>query len=495
MTERKSSYGKVLKSSTIVGGAQVINLIVGMVRVKFVAILIGPAGVGLVGTYTAITSMVSSLSGLGLNSSGVREVAVANGSGDAEQVGRAALTLRRMVWLTGVIGALVLVVLAVPISLYTFKDRAHTLPLIYLASTVFFAAIQGGQMALIQGMRKIADLAKINVLGTVVGSLFSVGLYYLYGIDGIVPSLIVLAALNLVFSWWFARKIPLPFVNLTWKESFAQTGGLVKLGFALMWSCLLVSVVGYLTRTLISRNLGIDDVGIFQAAFNLSGVFVSFVFGSMGADFYPSLTLVAEDNEKVNCLVNEQTEIGMFLAVPGLIATIVFAPWVIHIFYSSAFEQSIELLRWFAFGCLGKVISWPMGFILLAKGESRLFFITESLFNILHLVLIWVGMTYLGITGVAVAFVVMYLLYALGMLLVSRKLTSFTWSEGVKNIFAVFIPISLVVFISSFFVPQDIFIYCGIVICVLSTLYCLKQITYRLGPEHRICMFINRFIS
>jgi PST family polysaccharide transporter len=64
MTEQapaeSSSYGQILKSSALVGGAQIFNLLLGMVRTKFAATLIGPAGVGLIGNYSAIQGLVVS---------------------------------------------------------------------------------------------------------------------------------------------------------------------------------------------------------------------------------------------------------------------------------------------------------------------------------------------------------------------------------------------------------------------------------------------------
>jgi len=489
---KNNSYGQILKSSSIIGGAQAINMVIGMIRTKFVAVLLGPAGVGLIGTYVAITGLVRCLSGLGINSSGVREVAEANGGGHAEQVGRTILTLRRMVWLTGAVGVLILGLFAVPISQFTFKDSSHAVPLMFLAVTLFFQAIQGGQMALIQGMRRIADLARINVIGSAVGTVISIGLYYWMGMDGIVPALISLAALNLGTSWWFARKMPVPKVTMTWRESFAQTGGLIKLGVAMMCSGLVVTFVAYLTLALISRDISIEAVGVFQAAFSLSGMFINFVLGAMGADFYPSLTAVSHDNKKVNSLVNEQTEIGLLLAVPGLIATIVLAPLVIWIFYTGAFTESVDLLRWFVFGCLGRVVSWPMGFIMLARGESRLFLITETMFGLIHAALIWIGLKFFGLMGVAIAFMTLYILYTAAMLAVSRHLTSFTWSRGVKALLFILLPASLFVFLTSLLLPVLPATAIGSVLWLLVGVYCLRQLAMRLGAEHRICRMVAK---
>ncbi len=488
----KNSYSQILKSSSIVGGAKAINMIIGMVRTKFVAVLLGPAGVGMMGTYLAITGLIGSLSGLGINSSGVREVAKAKGTGDTKKIGTTILTLRRMVWFTGTLGALILVLCAVPISRYTFNDSSYAVPLMFLASILFFQAINGGQMALIQGMRRIMDLARINVLGSAVGTVISVTLYYWLGMDGIVPALIALAIFNLGISWWFVREIPVPRVTISWRESFFQTGGLVKLGVALMCAGLVGAFVAYLTRTLIFRDIGIEAVGVFQAAFGLSGMFINFVLGAMGADFYPRLTSVSRDNDKVNTLVNEQTEIGLLLAVPGLIATIVLAPWVIRIFYTGAFTESVDLLRWFVLGCIGRVISWPMGFIMLAKGESRMFLITETVFGAIHVALLWLGLKLFGLIGVAIAFMTLYILYSMGMLAVSHHLTSFTWSKSVKNFLFILLPASLLVFLSALLLPVIPTTAIGSAVCLLTGVYCLQQLTHRLGTGHKICRLVAK---
>ena len=41
-----NSYGHVLKYTGIFGGVQVLNILVGLVRTKAVALLLGPAGMG-----------------------------------------------------------------------------------------------------------------------------------------------------------------------------------------------------------------------------------------------------------------------------------------------------------------------------------------------------------------------------------------------------------------------------------------------------------------
>ena len=491
MTEQKKSYSRIMKSSSLIGGAQFINILIGMVRVKFVAVLLGPIGVGLVATYQATVQLIGTIAGLGLQSSAVRDIAQAVSKGDQEHIGRTVLTLRRMCWLTGGVGTLAVALLSNTLSQMTFNSPDYAQEIALVGLTILFANLQGGQMALIQGMRRIGDLAKLNVIGVASGSVISVGLYWWLGLEGIVPAIVLLGITQLSASWWFARKVEVPKVTMSWLESFKAAGGMVKLGLAFMWNGLLIAVVAYLTRTLIAHEIDLMAVGIFSAAFALSGLVVNFVLGAMGADYYPSLTAINTDHQKMRELVNQQTEIGILLALPVLLATIALAPWAIKIFYTPEFSQAADLLRWFALGCLGRVISWPMGFIILAKGNSLLFVLTETVIIILHIVLIWGFLTWLGIEGVAIAYPTLYFIYTIMMLMVAKYLIGFRWNVGVRKILHSMLPLVIVTFAAGLFLPEIPATIIGLIVTVGVSLFCMRGLVRRLGAEHKVCKMID----
>lgn len=307
----------------MMGGAQGISLLLGMVRTKFVAMLIGPLGVGLLDTYLAIQGMVWAVAGLGIQASAVRDVAVAAAKGDEETIGRTVLSLQRICWVTGILGALAMVALAIPLSYYTFESKEHAWAISFLGVIILLGSIQGGQMAFIQGMHRIGDLARLTIIGAVTGTIVSITLYAWLGLQGIIPALLLLALFQLIASWYFARRIPVAKVVMTWKESFELSRGMVRLGLAFMWDGILVTIVAYLTRAFITQEISLEAVGIFSAAFALSGLFIRFIISAMAADFYPRLTAISDDHIAMKQMVNEQMEIGLLLAVPGLLATLI----------------------------------------------------------------------------------------------------------------------------------------------------------------------------
>src|SRR5260370_1792657 len=146
---------------------------------------------------------------------------------------------------------------------------------------------------------------------------------------GVVPSLVAVAAMSLVTSWWYSRKVRMHTPPITASQGMQEVAALLKLGFAFMTSGLMTMGSAYSIRIIVLRKLGYEATGLYQSAWTLGGLYMGFILQAMGADFYPRLTASAHDNTKCNRLVNEHAKIGLFLCGPGIITTPTFAPHLI----------------------------------------------------------------------------------------------------------------------------------------------------------------------
>ncbi|MFO1477581.1 MAG: O-antigen translocase [Verrucomicrobiota bacterium] len=475
------SYGQVLKSSALIGGATVINSGLGIVRQKAMALLLGPAGFGLMGIYLSISEMTRSVAGMGINSSGVRQIAEAVGTGDSKRIARTIIALRRVAFATGALGSLLLVAFAKPVSRLTFGDDTHATSVALMALAVFFMDISAAQVALIQGMRRVADLARVNVLGALFGTVLSIPIVYLFyrqgrAEQGVVPALVCVAAMSILTSWWYARKIQVERVTVPLRELWAEAGELLKLGFVFMATGLMTLCIPYAVRVMILRTIGPEGTGFYQAAWILSGTYVGFILAAMGADFYPRLTAVASRHDECNRLVNEQAEVGLLMAGPGLLATLTFAPLVIQLFYSDKFGPSVEILRWNCIGMLLQVASWPMGFIIIAKGARAVFFWTELASCAVHIGLVWLLIHGFQLAGVGMAFAAFYALHWILVYVIARRMTGFCWSPQSLRIFAVLAPVFAVVFGAWYVLPPYAAFGIGALATVLTGVYALRTI-------------------
>lgn len=482
-TAGKSSYGQILKSSALIGGSSVLNIGVGIVRTKAMAVLLGPAGFGLMSLYSSILDLAISIAAMGINSSGVRQIAEAASSADQQRIARTAVVLRRTALVLGLLGAVALASLSPQISALTFGSQQHAGAVALLGLALFFRVVADSQGALIQGMRRIADLARMGVLGALLGATISIVLVYAMGEEGVAPSLVGGAGMALIIAWWFSRKVQIERTDLTRSEVTHEAGALLKLGFAFMASGVLMMGAAYVVRMIVLREVGLEAAGFYQAAWTLGGLYVGIILQAMGADFYPRLVGVANNDAECNRMVNEQAHVSLLLAGPGVLATLTFSPLVISLFYSAKFAEAGEVLRWICLGIALRVITWPMGFIIVAKNNQRFFIGAEVAWTVVNVGLTGICVRVFGLNGAGIAFFGSYVFHALMIYPIVRRLSGFQWSaatgrEGV--LFLLFISVAFAAFqaLPSFWVYAV-----GTLLVGVSGLHSVRALSKLLPPD------------
>lgn len=476
VTSQKSSYGQILKSSAWIGGSSVLGIGIGMIRTKAMAVMLGPAGFGLMGLYGSIIDLALAVASMGIGSSGVRQIAESVGKGDQACMARTAIVLRRTAVVLGILGALLVVGFAGPLSTLTFGSDRHASAIALLGLAVFFRSVSTGQGALIHGLRRIRDLAVMGVLGALLGTFLSIVLVYFLGEQGVAPSLVAAAAMGLLLSWWYSRKVKIGYPAMTRAEVTNEVASLLKLGFAFMVSGILMMGAAYAVRAIVLRLHGLEAAGLYSAAWTLGGLYVGIILQAMGADFFPRLISVADDHPQLNRLVNEQTQVGLLLAGPGVIATLTFAPLVIMLFYSARFYEAVEVLRWFCLGVALRMITWSMGFIIVAKNRKVIFLGTDVAWILVNLSLTWFCVKAFGLSGTGMAFFGSYVFHGLMIYPIARSLSGFHWSAANRKTGLLFLSSITVVFCGFYVLPPFLAYSVGTLALILHSVYSIKTL-------------------
>ena len=480
---RSQTYTQILRSTIWMGGSSLINVGFSIVRNKALAVILGPDGVGLMGLYGSIIDIAQAIAGLGVGGSGVRQVAEAAGTGDETRISRAAVALRRLSLLLGFFGILLLAGLAFPISKLTFGDNQHVGAIVLLSLAVFFRLVSSGETALIQGLRGISSLARINVLSGLFATIVTIPLIYVFGKQAIAPSLVGTAALSALAVWWYSRQVRLPAMPLSTRQFQTESAALLRLGLAFMVSTLLTFGAAYAIRIIVLTEGGVQAAGLYQAAWAVGGLYTSFILQAMGTDFYPRLTAAIGNAEDCNRLVNEQAEVSMLLAGPGLLATLTLAPFVMNFFYSEEFGGAVELLRWLCLGMMLRIVVWPAGFIIVAKGAQKIFLCTEVAATVVHLGLALLLVPRLGVSGAGIAFFGLYLWHSVLVYVVVRRLTGFRWSAANRRHGVIMLSLSGLVFLAFGNLAPWQAMLTGSIAVILTVLYSLRNLVRLLPPE------------
>jgi len=476
----KESYRQIMKATSMFGGVQVFLILIRVIRSKFIAILLGPTGMGIAGLLSSSTGLIAGLTNFGLGTSAVKDISAAHGSGNETRVSTVATVIRRLVWITGLLGAFLTLVFSSWLSELTFGNEEYTFAFIWISITLLLNQISTGQSVLLRGMRKIRYMAQASTIGSVLGLITTIPLYYFYGINGIVPGIIVTSVTSLLLTWYYSNKIVVKPVYVSKARTIAEGKGMLKMGFMISLSSLIAIGASYIVRIFISNTGGIDQVGLYNAGFAIINSYVGMIFTAMTTDYFPRLAAVAKSNEQSKLVINQQAEIALLILAPVIMIFLVFINWVVIILYSTKFIAINDMIIWAIMGIFFKAASWTIAFIFLAKGATKMFFWNELIFNIYLLSFNLVGYYFWGLAGLGISFMVAYIIYLIQVYVVANKYYDFSFSIGFYKIFILQLMLAIGC-LSLVKLLGDPYSYIfGSLIIIISSLYAYKELDKRM---------------
>ena len=451
MGENRSSYGNIFKAIALFGGVKVIQIIISMLRSKAVALLLGPGGMGISNMLKYTVDTVSSITGCGLQFSAVRDVAKAYDGKDQARVNKTITTLRRLVWLTGIAGSLIVFFFAEPLSLFAFSNKEYVSAFRILSIVMLFMQLNIGQIVLLQGTFHYKDMAKATVVGQFLSLLLILPLYYFLREDGIVPALILSSAIILVVTFVYSRRVAYRKVVLGIKEFWAHSKGMLFLGIVLAMGGSISNASSYLMNVILVKLDSIEAVGLYSAAISLSNSYVFLVLSSMTTDYVPRLSALVDDVPAQIAAINKQIVMVAIIISPLLIAFTVFAKPVIQLLYSSDFFATVHMIEFLMLGMFFRAVGWCLSYALVARGDSKIFLVTEiTIFFVslsLNTLFFWLG----SFTGIGISIVFVYLIYFLMLFLIARKTYGFAFSREVKQMLVPYLCLCVIATMLSFF--------------------------------------------
>ena len=406
--EIDESYRHVLKYTGIFGGVQGLNIVMGLVRTKLIAILLGPSGMGLASLFNTTVNFVSQSTNLGVAFSAVRHISELYDKGDREALEHFVKVVRGWSLLTALLGMLVCIVVGPFLSSTTFAWGNHSLHFMLLAPAVGMLAVTGGETAILKGMRSLGALAGIQVLAVVAALVISIPIYYFFGEAGIVPVIVLMALATLLLTVKYSFRL-MPF-NLSGAKGILGEGmEMVRLGVAFTLAAVIGSASEMLIRSYLNVVGDLDMLGLYNAGYMLTITYAGMVFSAMESDYYPRLSGVQSDIEATNECVNRQMEVSLLLLSPMLAGLIVTLPLLIPLLFSSQFLPVVEMAQVATLAMYLKVMTLPVAYITLARGYSLSYLFLETSYFVAFVLLFVVGYNQWGLYGTGIAITLAHL--------------------------------------------------------------------------------------
>lgn len=411
------------------------NLLMGVVRSKITAVLLGPMGIGFSSLLNTVVSFLSNTTNLGVSFSAVKSISEYD-EGDTEGRFRSIAVVRTWSLIAAVLGFCVAIIAAPIINCFTFSWGDHTLHYLFLSPVVALLAITGGETAILRAMRRMKSLAIVQFLTILLSIFIAVPIYYYWGVRGIIPVLLLgTTAASIITIFFSFRYYPYRLKHI--REYVKEGSPMVKLGLSFIMAGIVASGVEMYIRAFLNRQGDLDMVGLYYAAFTMAITYPSTLLNSLENDYFSRLSAVNTDNGKLRSTVNAQIEVLLMVMFPVIAILLVALPIAVPLLFSSKFIDAIPMAQATLLAMFIRTVTMPIEYILLAKGEAKKYSIMETLWGVLTAVFLTIGYYNGELLGMGFGWVAEYVAELIIVLIVFHHLWKFRLSKKAAMLFVV----------------------------------------------------------
>ncbi len=384
-----------------------IKMAVGFVIVKVVAVYTGPTGMAMLGQ---VQSMVSSLNGL-INSpagNGIVRFTAENkeyGFDACSPWWRASV---QWVLIIATIGIPVGLLLSDRIATWLFQDSKLAWVVMVTVCVLPLSAIGTLCNSVINGQQLYRRYVSLGMLSVLISSGVMLTMITLYNIQGALLAAAIQSALIGVVMLIANLRQPWLKVCYWWGDTDSQTRKVIG-GYMLMavTSALTIPVSLILVRSVLIDQVGWDATGQWQAVWKISEVYLSVITMALGTYYLPRLSsligvdaIVGEIHKTARIIIPIVTTMALGVYLLRDVA--------ISLLFTEEFRSARDLFAIQLTGDVVKIASWLYAYPMISRGATKWFMGTEIVFSTLFVFFSYVFVSYSGLKGVPLAYLVNY---------------------------------------------------------------------------------------
>ena len=480
--ENSKSYRSIVKATGVFGTMQVFRTMISIVSSKFVAVYLGPIGFGLLSLLTNAINIIVAVTNFEFLTVATREVALVTHSEDKSELAKTIALLQKMAAVIGVLGAVVSALFCRVLSNLTFgnPDKQHWF--LILSVYLLITSFSNARMAILQGANNIKVLALCNIVVAFITAIGSVIIYYFLRIEGIIWVMLYSSIILFLVTFYFTRQYTFKLKSFGFQEFYNKSSPIFKFGFFMSANLVLGQICNFIIKLYLNDSGASSQVlGYYEVSTVILINYLGLIFNAMTFDFYPKLTAVSLENEKVKQLVNNQIEIALILVTPAIIFLYLAAPFLIELLYTKEFSSTFLILKFALFSVILKAVIFPLGYIVLVKGDKKLFFKQALFSDFLNLILSIMMYKYYGLLGLGIAFFLNYAIYAVYIYNMVNKQYGFSFIESCRKLIVVSLIFGVLAILIVYSFEQLYVYILTSILFLISVFYSYKEMNQRIN--------------
>ncbi len=409
---------------------------INLVRVKIVAVLLLPYGVGITSQVTNLINTLTVLLFLGLGPGVAKFLASHRETGDEAAAARVVTTSTAVLLVTSFMGLVIGLALARPIAGWALQDTSLVILVLIGLIGVPFSVFYNLGRAFLQGHKAVRAIAVANVASAALSFATVVPLVYWLGVRGAVINIGLTWALNAGFYWYFWLRGDGARFFRRGAFDWPVARELVRYGAASLAVGAAASLALLAVRSLIINQFGAEQNGLYQAVYGLSVQYMTLVTGAMATYSFAQISGIASRLERdtssrgeLEREINNNVRLVLLVIVPVLAGVVLLRKVGLIVFYSPAFLPAAPLFSLQALGDLFLACAWAFGLALLPLGRVGPWLLINLSAPLVLLVGSSALLPQIGLAGVVTAYAVGQALQAALSWWYLRRVTGFRLSR------------------------------------------------------------------
>lgn len=417
---RRATKLDIVKVFSFTAISTLVRMLTGLISVKVVASIIGPAGVALVGQLNNFATIALSLSTGGINS-GITKY-IAEYKDDENKVKDCLSTALRITVACSLLVGVGLILFHSYLSEMVMLSPDYGYVFVIFGFTILFYALNMGLASVINGFKEFKKYVKINIAGSIIGLVFTLSLVFLWELEGALIGAVTFQSIMFFVSLWMLRRTPW----LSWsyfKQKLDSNLSKKYFRYSLMTfaSAATLPISQMLLRGYVISEISATEAGWWEAMNRISNMYLMVITTSFSVYYLPRLSELTDKKELRNEIFRSYKIIVPCLLV-GFTLVYLLRYIVIRLLFTPDFLPMENLFVWQLLGDFFKITSWLLSFLMVAKAMSKWFIITEVVFSLLFVGLGFVFMHFNGVVGITQAYMFNYIAYLLMMIFIFRNL-------------------------------------------------------------------------
>jgi O-antigen/teichoic acid export membrane protein len=247
------------------------------IMMTILARMLGPEDFGAIGILQSTLAVMGTFAGLGLSNTALRYVA-AHKNEDAVRCGRIVALLLLVASASGIFAAIVIILLAPWLARNVLGAPELSGPLMLGSPIFFFSLVAGVHIGSLIGMQRFRAVAMVDLLDGTISLVLTLTLVKFFGLSGFSAVLLLKSAFDWLLAAYLAGRARTHHgIILNWCDAWSERGILVSFSLPAFLSSMSYAPIIWAGQTLLARNSGYDQLGIFLAAAQINFLVTAFM--------------------------------------------------------------------------------------------------------------------------------------------------------------------------------------------------------------------------